>query len=117
MKIYVAHSRAFDFKNELYGPLKNSSFAKNHEFILPHEGAELNSKDVIKNADIILAEVSYPSLGEGMELGWADALNKRIVCIYKTGTKISASLNYLNVQKIEYSDENDLIAKLNSMLG
>lgn len=117
MKIYVAHSRAFDFEKELYVPLRTSSLATQHEFIFPHERAGFNSKDAIKNADMILAEVSYPSLGEGIELGWADILNKRITCFYKTGVKISESLNYLNVQKIEYSDATDLVTKLAGILG
>lgn len=112
MKIYVAHSRAFDFENELYAPLRASSFAKDHEFIFPHAGAPSNSKDAIKDADLVLAEVSFSSTGEGIELGWADMMNKRIVCLYKNGMKISGSLNYLNIQKIEYSDTSDLIEKL-----
>ena len=35
MKIYIAHSREFDYKNELYTPIKK--VLKDHEVILPHE--------------------------------------------------------------------------------
>lgn len=34
------------------------------------------------NADILVAEVSVPSLGVGYELGYADKLGKKIIAIY-----------------------------------
>src|ERR1700722_11228744 len=110
MKIYVAHSRAFDFEHELYEPLRNSPLAENHELIFPHAGAAFSSKELIKDVDMILAEVSYPSTGEGIELGWADDLNKHIVCVYKKDANISGSLSYLRAEKIVYSDIPDLLA-------
>jgi hypothetical protein len=117
MKIYVAHSIGFDFQKELYEPLQNSDFAQKHELILPHVGSISNSKDAIKNADLIIAEVSYPSTGEGIELGWADAFGKRMIFIHKAGSKISASLDYLKGQKLEYSDSASLVSVLNSAIG
>ncbi|PIN81311.1 nucleoside 2-deoxyribosyltransferase [Candidatus Woesearchaeota archaeon CG10_big_fil_rev_8_21_14_0_10_32_9] len=37
----------------------------------------------IKEADVIIAEVSTPSLGVGYELGKAENMNKHILCLYK----------------------------------
>jgi len=37
MKIYLAHSTSFDFKNEFYKPLENSQLNLKHDFILPHK--------------------------------------------------------------------------------
>ena len=36
--------------------------------------------------DLLVAEVSVPSLGVGYELGYAVALKKPILCLYKSGT-------------------------------
>lgn len=93
MKIYVSHASSYDFKNELYAPLKQ--FLPEHELFLPHENsddANNNAKKILKKCDIILAEVSYPSTGQGIELGWADMLQKPIVCIYKTDAKPSSAV-------------------------
>lgn len=113
MKIYVCHSRNFDFKNELYKPLKESGLA---EFIFPHEqiSESFNSKELLEGhgVDYVLAEVSYPSTGQGIELGWADIFGVPIVCFYKTDTTPAASLKIITDKMIEYGDGLDLLHKL-----
>ncbi|MEW6288511.1 MAG: nucleoside 2-deoxyribosyltransferase [Thermodesulfobacteriota bacterium] len=36
-------------------------------------------------ADLVIAEVSTPSLGVGYEIGLAQSLGKKIFCLYRTG--------------------------------
>lgn len=86
-RVYITHSTAFDFKTALYKSLKSSIINTKHQLIFPHETdiAPQNSKEIIKNADIILAEVSYHSTGQGIELGWAETFRKPIICFYQTG--------------------------------
>jgi hypothetical protein len=110
MKIYVGHSREFDFKKELYEPLKQL----NHNFIFPHEDSDepQNSKESTKTYDLMIAEVSFPSTGLGIEIGWADALNISIIYIYQAGANISGSLKVMKGKFIEYSNQEDLIEKL-----
>lgn len=114
MKIYLAHSREFDFKNDLYIPVKQSELYENNEVYFPHdeENKNINSKELIRNCDLIIAEVSYSSIGLGIEIGWADFMNKKIVCIYKEGKKFSSSLKFVSNDFIEYKDGIDLIEKL-----
>ncbi len=115
MKIYVAHSRNFNFQNELYDPIKNSSLIANHTFIFPHEekNESFNSKELFQNGcDLVIAEVSYPATGLGIELGWADIMEIPIVCIYKKDSKVSGSLRVITNTLLEYSDSSDLIAKI-----
>ncbi len=115
MKIYVAHSRSFDFQKELYEPIQNSSLVKEHDFIFPHSesGEPLSSKELFQNGcDLIIAEVSYPATGLGIELGWADMLKIPVVCIYKKDSKISGSIKTVTNIFLEYSDAGDLIAKV-----
>lgn len=75
MKIFVSHSTNYDFDSELYAPLRQSDLAKEHEIILPHENQrDVNTKDIIKNCDLVVAEVSYPSTGQG---------NQRFYCLQR----------------------------------
>lgn len=116
MIIYVSHSRDFDYKNELYIPFRISSLNNSYTIILPHEKSQeyYPSKDLFKNkkCDLVIAEISYPSVGQGIELGWADAYNIPIICIYKEGSDFSGSAVYISKQKLEYIDKNDMITQL-----
>ncbi|MDO8269762.1 MAG: hypothetical protein Q7T54_03775 [Candidatus Levybacteria bacterium] len=119
MKIYVSHSRNFDYLNELYKPLKEAGLPV--EFIFPHEdGSEsFDAKDLFQNhkVDYVLAEVSQPATGQGIELGWADIFGVPIICFYKSGTKPARSLMGITGRIIEYGDSTDLINKLVVELG
>jgi hypothetical protein len=113
MKIFISHSTRFNFQDELYKPLKESEFAKKHELIFPHdEGGETNTKDVIRDCDLVVAEVSIPSLGQGIELGWANGSYVTIICFYKSGSKVSDSLKYITDTIFEYSSMDVMIAKI-----
>ena len=51
--------------------------------------------DWVKEADVIVAEVSTPSLGVGYEIGKADEWGKRILCLYRQteeGKRLSAMI-------------------------
>jgi len=113
MKIFVAHSSNFDFRKELYNPLRSSSLNKKHQILLPQErGKEVITKDIIKNSDLLLAEVSYPSTGQGIELGWANVFSIPIICIFKEGSKYSSSLDLIVDKFISYKDAKDMIDQL-----
>lgn len=113
MKIFVAHSSDFDFKNELYRPIRESKINNEHEFILPQEnGEESTTKEIIKSCDLIVAEGSLPSTGLGVELGWANVFSIPIVCFHRRNKKISNSFNKLTENIIAYEDKDDLISKL-----
>ncbi|MFH1977987.1 MAG: hypothetical protein ABIJ92_01530 [Candidatus Aenigmatarchaeota archaeon] len=117
MKIYLAHSTDFDYKKELYEPLKNSELVDKHEFVFPHDNENnLSSKDIIKNCNLIIADVSYPSIGVGVELGWAESFGIKIICIFKRGSRPSKSLRNLTLHFIEYSDTDHLINELKEEL-
>lgn len=120
MKIYVAHSRSFDFKKDLYEPIRQSSLNDEYIFVLPHENSDepFNSKDYLKNeAKLLIAEVSEPATGLGIELGWADTYNVPIVCIYKKGSKVSSSLKLVSKNFVEYSNSKELISGIEQILN
>ena len=39
--------------------------------------------DWLREADVVVAEVTTPSLGVGYEIGLADSMEKRILCLYR----------------------------------
>ena len=119
MKIYVAHPRSFDFKKELYEPIRQSSLNDEHTFVLPHEihDKPFQSKDYLKSeADLLIAEVSEPATGLGIELGWADVYNVPIVCIYRKDSKVSDSLKVISESFVEYSNSEELISGIKKIL-
>jgi len=118
MRIYVAHPSSFDYENELYKPLRNSELNIKHEFVLPHEykSQPENSKEIIKICDLFIAEVSYPSTGEGIEVGWADSFGVPVLAIYKLGSKPSRSVSLIAKKVLDYSSGDDLIKKLSEYI-
>lgn len=111
MKIYIAHSKKMDYINDLYKPLRNDSFFKDHELILPHEKSEnsSNTREFYKNIDAFIADCSEGATGLGIELGWAYDDNKKIYCIYQAGKHISNSIKLVTDKFYEYSNINEII--------
>lgn len=66
--------------------------------------------DWIREADVIVAEVTMPSLGVGYELGLAEALGKKILCLYRStsGKTLSRMIsgNASNTVRV-YSDQEE----------
>lgn len=119
MKIYVIHASSFpDYKENLYKKLRDSLLSRDNEIIFPHEKSEqpIKSREIIANSDLIIAEVSYPSTGLGIELGWADAAERKILCIYKAGSKPSSSLKEVTEDFIEYTSQDDMVLKVNKWI-
>lgn len=111
MKIYLGHSSKQNYKEELYEPIQNSLLYANNEFFFPHldSNIKIPTKDIIKQSDLFIAEVSYPSTGLGIELGFAVDANVDVLCIYKEGKKPSSSLNFITKNIKTYKDEKELI--------
>jgi nucleoside 2-deoxyribosyltransferase len=72
----------------------------------------------VKSSDIILAEVSKPSHGVGMEIMLAYMEGKRIILLAKKDVKLSALLEGIKDDVIiRYEDEEELLEKLRKELG
>ena len=111
MRIYCAHSSLFDFHNLFYKVLDTGFRESGTIFIFPHQSpnALINSKESIKTSDFLLAEVSYPTTGLGIELGWADSFGVPILAVYQAGKVPSKSINFLTENIVEYSSSEQLI--------
>lgn len=118
MKIYVGHSSAIDYKNELYRPIRESVLNNEHEFILPHEESDNpgNNYEQLAGCDLMIAEISDKSLGLGIELGWADRAGVPIVCLSKEGATFSPSVATVCNRFYTYRDRETLIAAITEAL-
>ena len=120
MKIYVSHSSKIDYKKDLYNPLRESELAKRHEFLFPHERSLdlFPTKELFDNrgCDLVFAEVSYPSHGQGVELGWAFDRGIRIVFAHKPEANLSVVIPELSKEIFSYTDSQDLVNKLTNYL-
>ena len=119
MNIYISHSGYYDYEDELYKPIRESELAKLHRFFLPHEpeNVDTNAKQELQQTDILVAEASMPSTGQGIELAQAEAAGVPIICFYKAGFKPSQSLLFVTDNVIEYTDMPDLFTKLQAELA
>lgn len=115
MNIYVSHSSNFDYVGELYEPLGRG--LTGHSLYLPHDTKNngKNSKDIIANSDLVLAEVSLASTGQGVELGWASAAGVPIICFYKSSYEPSGAISHIAHEIISYDNENDMVDKLTQL--
>ena len=116
MKIVISHCNKYDFLNELYIPIKKDYKLSSHNIYLPEENRAVSTKEIIKNCDIVIAEVSYPATGQGIELGWADYADKPIYCIHKTGSKYASSLKFITSEFYSYSSEKELVDVINKII-
>lgn len=106
MGIYVVHSKSIDYINEIYKPIRNSEYLKQFDIVFPHEkdSNSYNDRSFYKDFDLVIAEVSEPGTGIGIELGWFYDDNVPIYCISKEGKKVSKSLHSITSNFYTYED-------------
>ncbi len=116
MNIYVSHATSFHFQSELYHPLNEFLSLKNIKLIFPHEKSLdlFNTKEFFesKQCNLVVAEVSFPSTGQGIELGWANMMNIPIICIHKSNASPSNSLKAVSKTIISYENIESIIPQL-----
>lgn len=113
MRIYISHSSDYDYETELYQPLKDK-FGDRYDIYLPHDrdNSGKNTKELMKVIDLLIAEVSLPSTGQGIELGRAEALHIPMLLLKKEGIKASSSLKYLGASEVTYMNIDEMITSL-----
>jgi hypothetical protein len=118
MKIYVGHAGSYNYKTELYDVLKESFLWDEHEFILPYEhiDAPKNSEHIINSCQILLADVSYPSTGLGIELAWARAAGLSILAVHQRGVKVSSSVAVVTPHIAAYDTPKEIIVILENFI-
>ncbi len=110
-RIYVAHSKKMNYKEELYKVIRESEELKDYNILLPHEftNASSNPREFYKELDLFIADVTQAGTGLGIELGWVYDDNVPIYYIYKRGSKLSNSIRCVSDKFYEYNDSESLV--------
>lgn len=71
---------------------------------------EIHNRDLrwIDEADIIIGEVSTPSLGVGYEIAYAQSLDKPVYCFFRPNSSYSLSAMIRGSQKIQVFEYRDI---------
>ena len=87
------------------------------ELVLPHEKQEevQLTKDSITESDLVLVEVSIPSTGSGIELGWANAAGKQIIAFHQGGSDPSPAIKFVTSQIHVYVTEEHILEVLRGL--
>jgi len=132
MKIYFAASirggrdYARDYKKIIsqlstYGQVLTEHIAENK---LDDQGEDISETDIferdtewLRESDIIVAEVTQPSLGVGYEIALGESLGKRIVCLFKqqSGNLSAMIKGNRKLEVLEYISIDELSTKLNQI--
>lgn len=89
-----------------------------HEIIFPHDiGFDKITREIIQSSDLVIAEVSYPSTGQGIEIGWATVANTPILCIHKEGSIPSGALAFVTKDFLVYTTLDTMIEQLKKYLA
>jgi len=134
MKIYVSGSmyggqqkiniyKKLIDKLEEYGEVLTKQIADpdaiKKEVFQKDEDIYKDLENKLEKADIIIAEVSVPSIGVGYEIGYASKLNKKIIAIYdknyidKVTTMIRGNKK---IRIISYEDINEIIDNIEEII-
>lgn len=118
MKIYVGHAGSYNYKAELYDVLKESVLWHQHEFILPYEhiDAPKDSESIIRTCHILLADVSYPSTGLGIELAWARQAGIPVLAVHQKSAKFSNSVAVVTTNIAAYNSHLEIITILENFI-
>ncbi len=128
MKIYFSgairggREKAADYKEiinflEKYGPVLTKHLGDINLNITGEDlgASEIYKRDInwLEEADLVIADVSIPSLGVGYELAYAEKLVKKIICLYENESNVSAMIKgNSNFFLIPYANLNDLFVKI-----
>ena len=77
--------------------------------------------EAIRKAKLMIAEVTRPSTGTGVEIQFAMQLKKKIICLANKDADVTSMIlgpaNLGMIEMIRYNDEEDALAKLRELLS
>ncbi len=104
-----------DSGNELTSPWVLDSYER-------HDPARLNvfvrDKKGAEESDVVVADVSQPSIGVGMEVMAAYYKKRRILAVVKRGSQLSGMIAHMDGKEtVEFDSDEELYSSLKRALG
>ena len=86
---------------------------------LPVDEIYKRDTEMIKEADVMIAEVTNPSLGVGYELAYAENLGRPILCLFKKDAKsnLSAMVAGNTYNTVNYIHPDEIIESVQTFLA
>lgn len=115
--IYAIHSSKLNYKEEFYKPLLLSKCEK-HNLILPltEKYKNMYAKDLVKESDLIIIDLTNSTLSVFIETMWAKKMDKKILFLIKEKGKCFFLLNkYKKISKT-YSNFEEAIKNINDFI-
>ncbi len=105
LKIYqILVEELSQYASNIYSPIDTIKFKGSNEEMY------VRAMKILQSTDLVIAEMSSPSTGQGMELQEAVRLNIPIIIIAKKGSKISSTvLGSGKIKKVVSYDEKEEI--------
>ena len=92
------------------GPIENSNPSVVNVFQRDKDGAE--------GSDILVADVTDPSIGVGMEIMAAYKAGRRVILVVRKGKATSRMLQHMDRKEVlEYEGESEIYVRLRSLLS
>ena len=117
--LYGAIARYLSSKGELVSNHKNGYESYADEGV-PSSAQSIYEDDIqrLRSADLLVAEVSTPSLGVGYEIAKAEELDKATICLQVEGNYQNSAMisGNKNLMLIRYNTIADLETKLGPLL-
>lgn len=116
LKVYIMHSEKVDYVNEIYRPLLKIGLMKEYYLILPLSDRYKKTyiKDLYKDSDIIICDLTKSNFFLKMEINTAKKLNKKIYYFINCNDK---NVNkYKNLELNKYTDKEEFCLILKKLL-
>lgn len=86
---------------------------------LPSDEIYKRDTDMIHDSDVMIAEVTNPSLGVGYELAYAEKLNRPILCLFNrtSANKLSAMVSGNSYNTVEYTDPSEITETIRKFMN
>lgn len=114
LKIYqILVEELSQYASNIYSPIDTIKFTGSSEEMY------VRVMKILQSTDLVIAEMSSPSTGQGMELQEAVRLNIPIIIIAKNGSKISSTvLGSGKIKKvIFYNEKEEIKGKIEDLLN
>lgn len=113
LNIYFIHSNKFNYEEQIYKKVLNSSICVTQNIILPYSETNKTkyAKDLINKADLIIVDLYAPSFGLTLELKWLSKIKNKKILILSQDNKIPKKYQKI-IDKITIHDENTSYIKV-----
>ncbi len=116
LKVYIMHSDKTDYINEIYRPLLKMGLMKEYYLILPlsdrYKGTYI--KDLCKDSDVIICDLTKSNFFLNIELNTAKKLNKKIYYFINCNDKNIKK--YKNLELNKYTDKEEFCLLIKKLL-